>query len=160
VRDGQLTLYESVAILSYLDQKYPEPPLFWGSAAEQGLIWRAIMECIYHLEPHMTHFAGAIFSGELEENRLAAVESRQAVEQELNHLDHSLERRGFLAGSRLSAADVAVYPVVRLLLSAARQDNTEEVGGSLRHIENHFPGLHAWCRKMESLPGFERIGAF
>lgn len=158
IRDGEFTLHESIAILCYLDKKHPEPPLFAGTAAEQGRIWRIIMECVYYLEPHMTHFAGVILSGELEEKQFVAIQSRKAVEQEFSCLNDILGRNEFLAGQRISAADVAVYPVVQLLVSAAQMENSDAVSGALRHIEKHFPKLNAWCTKIEAIPGFDRIG--
>jgi glutathione S-transferase len=156
IKDGEFTLYESIAILNYLDAIRPEPALFGSDPAARGLIWRLIMECVYYLEPHMTSFAGTIFSGELPEKRDQAITSRQQVEQEFERLDRVLERNDFLAGKRISAADVAAYPVIQLLMIAARRENTEAVSGRLRQVDGHFPALHAWCRHIEALPGFEK----
>ncbi|WP_031429589.1 glutathione S-transferase family protein [Methylomicrobium agile] len=156
LRDGGFTLYESIAILAYLDAIRPEPALFGNAPEERGLIWRLIMECVYYLEPHMTAFAGTIISGELPEKTDEAIASRRQVEQELDRLEVLLERNDYLAGNRLSAADVAVYPVVQLLLIAARRENTEAVSGRLCRADAHFPALKAWCRRIEALPGFER----
>lgn len=156
LKDGEFILYESLAILSYLDAKKPEPPLFGNNAAETGLVWRQIMECVYYLEPHMTSFAGTIFSGELPEKRGEAIKSRKQVEQELNRLDALLAHNEYLAGKRISAADVATYPVVQLLTIAARRENSEAVSGKLLQVDMHFPALHAWCRRIEALPGFEK----
>jgi glutathione S-transferase len=157
IREGGFTLYESIAILCYLEARQPEPALFGRSAAEQGRIWRSIMECVCYWEPHMTHFAGAVFSGELPEKREEAVWSRRTVEQEMSRLNDELIYTDFLAGrSRVSAADVAYYPVVQLLTIAAKRENTEEIGGTLRRIEKYYPAVQAWCKRMEAIPGFER----
>src|SRR5688572_22765680 len=40
LRDGDVTLYESLAILAYLERRFPEPPLLGTTARETGLIWR------------------------------------------------------------------------------------------------------------------------
>jgi glutathione S-transferase len=157
IREDGFTLYESIAILCYLEARQPEPALFGRNPAEQGLIWRSIMECVSYWEPHMTHFAGTVFSGELPDKREQAVWSRQMIEREMRRLNDELTHADFLAGrSQVSAADVVYYPVVQLLTIAAEKENSEEVSGTLQKIEKHYPAVHAWCKKMEAIPGFER----
>jgi glutathione S-transferase len=156
LRDGGFMLYESIAMLAYLDAVQPEPALFGTGPAERGLIWRLIMECVHYLEPHMTTFAGTIFSGELPEKTDEAIASRRQVEQELGRLEALLAPNDYLAGNRPSAADIVIYPVIQLLLIAARRENSDAVSGRLRRAEAHFPALTAWCGRIEALPGFDR----
>src|SRR5260221_11303121 len=44
LRDGDYVVFESVAILYFLDRKYPEPPLFGRNAEEGGGIMRVFCE--------------------------------------------------------------------------------------------------------------------
>ena len=42
LKDGDYVVFESVAVLYYLDLKYPEPPLFGRSPEEAAVIMRVI----------------------------------------------------------------------------------------------------------------------
>ena len=42
--DGDFVLYESLAILAYLEKKHPSPALFGTTAAETGQIWQRVFE--------------------------------------------------------------------------------------------------------------------
>src|SRR5512139_1206321 len=44
VKDGDYVVFESLAVLYYLDRKYPSPPIFGRSAEEGGVIMRVINE--------------------------------------------------------------------------------------------------------------------
>src|SRR5947208_14761570 len=45
LKDGDFVLYEPLAIISYLDRKDPDPPLFGKTLEEKGAIWRGLAEC-------------------------------------------------------------------------------------------------------------------
>src|SRR4051794_10553772 len=47
LKDGDFVIYESLAMMAYLERKYPEPPLFGKTPEETGLIWREISEGDY-----------------------------------------------------------------------------------------------------------------
>jgi glutathione S-transferase len=155
IRHDDYCLHESIAILCYLEELYPIPALFGGSAAEQGLIWCAIMECVNYLEPQMAIFAGVIFSGQQLEKQEEAIQSRQAIEHEFARINTVLSTDEYLAGEALSAADVVVYPVLQLLIRAANKDNAKEMAGSLLRIDQSYPAIAAWCKKIENLPGYD-----
>src|SRR3954468_17871652 len=51
IRDGAYVLNESVAIIAYLDRKFPEVPVLGRNAEETGRIWSAISEFQSYLRP-------------------------------------------------------------------------------------------------------------
>jgi hypothetical protein len=51
LRDDDYVVFESLAILYYLDQKYPEPAIFGRNPQESGVIMRVICEYQAYAEP-------------------------------------------------------------------------------------------------------------
>src|SRR5687767_6923720 len=50
LRDGDYVVFELLAVLYYLDLKYPDPPLFGRSPEEAGVIMRVINEFQAYIE--------------------------------------------------------------------------------------------------------------
>jgi glutathione S-transferase len=44
LKSGEFVLPDSIAILAYLDRKYPEPPLFGATPEERARIWQLVSE--------------------------------------------------------------------------------------------------------------------
>ena len=63
LKDGDYVCFESLAILYYLDLKYPEPHIFGHTPEEAGIIMRVICEYQAYIEPHVNTIARAVFSG-------------------------------------------------------------------------------------------------
>lgn len=156
LRDGDFVIYESMAIIAYLDRQYPEPPLFGKTPREAGLIWRTIAECEGYLARAGDKVVRPIFFGKglenVEEIRLAA----EMVRQELKSLDTDLTQSPWLVGDRITAADIAVFPLVQLLLRAAAKEPAEPLDLGLLPFATNYPALTRWVRQIEALPGYQR----
>src|SRR3977135_2720226 len=63
LKDGDYVCFESLAVLYYLDLKYPEPPIFGRTPEEAGTIMRVICEYQAHIEPRRNSITSGIFIG-------------------------------------------------------------------------------------------------
>ena len=156
LKDGDFVLYESVAIMSYLDRKYPDRPLFGGTAEETGLIWRAICEAESYLQPAGDKIIRPIFFGKGLDQVDEIQHAAQAVRQELSALDGRLARANWLVGEQISAADLAVFPLVQLLLRAASKENAQAFNLGIVPLTNRFANVVRWIERIEALPGYAR----
>ena len=130
---------ESLAIITYLDRKHPEPPIFGRSAEETGLIWNVISEFQSYVLPLAERVIAPAFGGrplDAEDMQAAAGE----LHGELGRVEQAVSARGWLAVEPLSAADLAVYPFVEALLARRRQGGGPPHGLGLCAVGRALPG--------------------
>ncbi len=156
LKDGDHVQTESLAIIAYLDRKFPAPPLLGRTAEETGRIWRAISESVSYLEPAGRRIATRVFFGDTSEPADQIGKAVEEARAELRGMEDALARRRWLAGDQLSAADIAVYPFVELLLRAAGKDAAQPLDLRLLPLAKTYPAIAAWRERIMALPGYER----
>jgi glutathione S-transferase len=156
LRDSGFVVYESLAIMSYLDRKYPAPPLFGITAEESGLIWQTISEC-------ESYFAGAgdkvvrpLFFGKGLDKVDDIQQAAQAIRAELKTLDARLSTRNWLVGEAITAADIAVFPMIQLILRAAGKQAAKPFNFQWLPLMQFYPDIAKWCERIEALPNYQR----
>ncbi len=150
--DGDFTLYESAAIVEYLDERYPtagQGRLFPDDIREHALVRRVILEADNYLAPGVRPMQHEVFFKPQNEWNPAVIEQgKAALKSELDRLEAVIEGN-YLLGN-LTAADYTVYPMMALV---ARLD---ERFGLLELSRTAGPGIRAWLEQMRKLPTVER----
>jgi glutathione S-transferase len=157
-RDGGFSLRESVAILLYLDRRFPEPPLFGRTPEESGRVLRHVLELINYFEPALDRMIIPIAKGQVgtPSEREAIKAAAQDVHREVARLESALQDAPFVAGASVSAADCTAFPFVQQLLRASYRDAARPLELGFLPLESKYPALAAWCKRVEALPGYER----
>jgi glutathione S-transferase len=156
LKDGDFVLYESIAMMAYLDRKYPDPPLFGKTPEEAGLIWRVISECESYLVGEGNKVVRPMFFGKGLERVDEIQQAAQAIRQELQSIDARLARSSWLVGEKISAADITVFPLVQLLLRAASKDVAKSFNLGLLPLSETYPAIARWVQRIEALPNYQR----
>jgi glutathione S-transferase len=151
IDDDGYVIYESNAIVEYLDEAYPGrgEPLFPGDAKQRGLIRRLVAEVDNYVYPAVDKVLDQAFKKPDEQDPAALDAGRTAVADELRLYTRSF-RGPYLAGP-LTAADFALYPYVAFLFRV----QLKRIPG-LRAEELLPPELSAWRARIEALPWFGR----
>jgi len=156
LRDGDTIVYESMAILAYLDRKVPSPPLFGTSAAETGHIWQLVCEQVSYLDEIADVFILPLYFGQSEERSPEVAAAIPVIHRELARAEAGLRGRSWRVGAAVSAADLALFPMVMSLLRAAGKPAAEAFDHRLTPFAERYPALAAWCARIEALPGYQR----
>lgn len=156
LKDDDYVCFESLAILHYLDRKYPQAPLFGSTAAEAGTITRVICEYQSYAEDHIMKIIQAIlFQGV--EGRAEEVERAMGfVTREARTIETRLSTSAWLVGEAFSAADIVVFPGIQMLLRVLERREAQELRARLLPLAANFPAIAGWIKRVEALPGYER----
>lgn len=156
MRDGDVTLYETLAIMNYLERKHPEPALFGRAPAEAAAIWREVSECIYYFEQPAFTVIAPIFFGGVKEKAAAMKEAAASLHDEFARLEKNLTTAKWLVADKPSAADIWWYPETMLVERAGANAAAQPLGLDLGSIAKRYPAIGRWQKRIETQPGYER----
>ena len=83
-------------------------------------------------------------------------QAAQTIRQELKTLDERLASSHWLVGEQISAADIAVFPLVQLLLRAASKEAAQPLNLGLLPLAQTYPNIARWVQRVEALPNYQR----
>ncbi|XXX81240.1 glutathione S-transferase family protein [Sorangium sp. So ce134] len=137
--DGDLVLTESVAIVLYLAEKYPDKGLLPADLGERAQVYRWLLFATTELEQPLWRIARHT-SLYPDDKRLPAevALARQDFKAMAEVLEKHMQQRQFIVGDRVTVADfVAAYTL----------DWANEI-----HLLDGFPQLSAYMKRMYDRP--------
>jgi glutathione S-transferase len=149
--DGDFVLYESNAIVEYLDDAYAGrgQPLFPGDVRQRALVRRLVAEADNYFDKATDPVVEEAFAKKPEERDAARLAAALATLREEVALFTGYMRGDFLAGP-LSAADFALYPLAGFLDRCATRLPDFDPASVMT------PRFAAWKARVEALPYFDK----
>jgi len=156
VKDNDYVVFESLAVLYYLDLKYPDPPIFGLNPEEAGVIMRVICEFQAYAEPALMNIIDAVFTAHVEGRFDELSDAMHVVGREARTIEGRLSKESWIVGQNYSAADMVIFPVIQLLRRALSKPAAVELGARFLPMERNYPALARWIGRIESLPGYDK----
>jgi glutathione S-transferase len=155
MKDGDYVVFESLAMLYYLDMKYPEPPIFGQTPEEAGVIMRVICEFQAYVEADLMKIVRAFFEREATRPEELA-KCMHGVAREARSIEMRLARSEWVVGAAFSAADIVIFPSIQALLRALRKPEAKDLSSRFLPLEVNYPAIARWIERVEALPGYDR----
>jgi glutathione S-transferase len=135
--DGDMQLFESMAINLYLAKRYGGA-LYPSSAEDEARAWQWSVWAISEIEPlQMQIVIQKLFTPKEQRDPKVVERALRGLQRPLKVLDAALADRPFLLGEAFTVADLNVASVM-LLLNAMRVDTSEH-----RHVQRWAEACHA-----------------
>lgn len=151
VTDDGFSLYESAAIVEYLDEAYPTgPSLFPGDTRQRAIVRRMVQEADQYYAISMEKVVDQVLFTPKEKWDLGEItKARAELAKELLEWERCLAGP-YLAGDSVSAADFALYPLLALTSRMEKRMPDLDVPGMTG------PRVAAWRQRIEALPFFRK----
>ena len=150
--DGDRVVVDSPAILEYLEERFPERPLYPADPARRAelqlfldwfnQLWKRPPNLIFDEEQ----------KPEPDRERIAELEGRLAGA--LPVFENLLAGRDYLFADELTVADVTAFPFLKyaLIWEAGDEYRFHEILRDAQHLDGCFPRLEGWIRRIDALP--------
>ncbi|PSN12219.1 glutathione S-transferase family protein [filamentous cyanobacterium CCT1] len=140
--DGDLRVIESLAILDYLEARYPQPALLPGEATALARVRMVQQVALNELLPAL--FKLLIQDERLKEPSVEVEYAQLRAATSLSFLESLLGERHYFAGNQLTLAEIVAGTMVHRM---------PDLGVSL----DRYPGLQRWSARLLARPTWQQI---
>jgi glutathione S-transferase len=152
VVDGDEVVFDSPRILSWLDERHPDPPLFPAEDPRRAEVETFIdwFNAVWKGWPNGIEAE----LGRSEPDRAAIADHVAHMDAALDHLERTLAGRDHLMSDGFGAADAIVFPFVKYAALPRPEDDDELFH---RILDEHQsaegrPRLRAWIERVDEMP--------
>jgi glutathione S-transferase len=147
--DGDFAISDSTAIITYLEAKYPEPPMLGETPEEKArIVWfDEFADTIFTPAAGPAFFqrvVAPLFMQQECDHAVADNAEFVATPPVLDYLEGVIPASGYLVGGRLTLADISVAcPFVNMSHAGIKVDAAK------------YPNITKWVSDMHQLSGFD-----
>ncbi len=140
LQDGDLVIAESIAILEYLEERYPRPALLPSKAADRAIVRQYMLCSGDYLAPAWKAWVAPRFSPDVRPDDPSVEQGRAAIAAHLDVLATRVQTAAWLV-SDYSLADICYAPLVTVLDLVGLGDDVRA-----------RPAVHAWIERLAARP--------
>lgn len=149
---GERVLTDSPVILEYLEERFPERPLYPDDPARRAELRTFIdwFNRVWKRPPNL--LVAEELKAEPDPDRIAQLAQR--IADALPLFEDLLAGRDYLFGDELSAADVIAFPFLKyaVLWEDGDEERFHEVLRETQRLDGRYPRLEAWIHRIDALP--------
>jgi glutathione S-transferase len=153
IDDGGIVVSDSMEIIRYLEERYPQAPLYPADEARRAelLVFVDWFNRVWKVAPNA--IADELDGGAPDAARVAALGAEMAAA--LHGFEALLAGRDYLLGDELSVADCAAFPFLKYALGRDAEDDEtfHVVLAEHQSLGDDHPRLAAWIERVGALPG-------
>jgi len=150
--DGDVVLSDSPVILDYLEERFPDPPLYPADEARRAEV-RVFVDWFNHVWKRPPNLI-ATEEEKPEPDRARIAELAQRITDALALFESLLAGRDYLFGDELTAADVVAFPFLKyaVIWEEGDEHRFHEILRDAMPLDDRYSRLEAWIRRMDALP--------
>ena len=150
--EGERVLTDSPVILEYLEERFPERPLYPADPARRAELRTFVdwFNRVWKRPPNL--LVAEELKAEPDPDRIAELAHR--IADALPLFEDLLAGRDYLFGDELSAADVIAFPFLKyaVLWEDGDEERFHEVLRETQRLDGRYPRVEAWIHRIDALP--------